>query len=274
MFERSATLAWTQAQVQFHHLGSGPDEAHLFQHLANRVLYSDPGLRAPASVLERNRTGAAALWGQGISGDLPIVLVRIDEPEDQDIVRQLLRAHEYWRLRGLAVDLVILNEKAHSYVQDLQTSLESLVRTSQSTLRHEQHETHGSVFVLRADLLSAADRDALRTAARAILLSRHGTLAEQVARAAGTRSEPTRVPRRPPPPEASPETPPAAPGAGVLQRPGRFRRRRARVRHAARDRAVDPGALDQRGRERARSDSRSPNRGPATRGPSTAGRTS
>ncbi|MGH7357699.1 MAG: GH36-type glycosyl hydrolase domain-containing protein, partial [Candidatus Rokuibacteriota bacterium] len=211
MFERSATLAWTRAQVQFHHLGSGPDEAHLFQHLANRVLYSDPGLRAPASVLERNRTGAAALWGQGISGDLPIVLVRIDGPEDQGIVRQLLRAHEYWRLRGLAVDLVILNEKAHSYVQDLQTSLESLVRTSQSTLRHEQHETHGSVFVLRADLLSAADRDALRTAARATLLSRHGTLAEQVARAAGTRSGPRRAPRPSPQPETAPETPPVRP---------------------------------------------------------------
>jgi cyclic beta-1,2-glucan synthetase len=110
MFERTATLAWTRAQVQFHHLGSGPDEAHLFQHLASRILYSDPGLRAPADVLERNRTGPAALWAQGISGDLPIVLVRIDEPEDQGIVRQLLRAHEYWRLRGLAVDLVILNE--------------------------------------------------------------------------------------------------------------------------------------------------------------------
>jgi cyclic beta-1,2-glucan synthetase len=211
MFERSATLAWTRAQVQFHHLGSGPDEAHLFQHLASRILYSDPGLRAPADVLERNRKGPAALWAQGISGDLPIVLVRIDEPEDQGIVRQLLRAHEYWRLRGLAVDLVILNEKAHSYVQDLQTSLESLVRTSQATLRHEQHETHGSVFVLRADLLSAEDRDALRTAARAILLSRHGTLAEQVDRSGGVQSEPRRPPRRSPPVSASPDRPPPRP---------------------------------------------------------------
>jgi cyclic beta-1,2-glucan synthetase len=211
MFERTATLAWTRAQVQFHHLGSGPDEAHLFQHLASRILYSDPGLRAPADVLERNRTGPAALWAQGISGDLPIVLVRIDEPEDQGIVRQLLRAHEYWRLRGLAVDLVILNEKAHSYVQDLQTSLESLVRTSQATLRHEEHETHGNVFVLRADLLSAGDRDALRTAARAVLLSRHGTLTEQVARARRARAEPRRPPRRPPQVPAGPERPPPRP---------------------------------------------------------------
>src|SRR6185295_12286647 len=130
-FERAATLAWTQAQVQLHHLGISADEAHLFQDLASRILYSDPTLRTAADVLTRNRQGPAALWGQGISGDLPIVLVRIDEPEDRGIVRQLLRAHEYWRLKGLAVDLVVLNEKSASYTQELQSSLEALVRTSQ-----------------------------------------------------------------------------------------------------------------------------------------------
>ena len=75
---------------------------------ANRIVYSDPTLRAPAHVLLRNRKGASGLWPYGISGDLPIVLLRIDHPDDQDIVRQLLRAHEYWRMKGLAVDLVIL----------------------------------------------------------------------------------------------------------------------------------------------------------------------
>ena len=148
-FERAGTLAWTQAQVQLHHLGITADEAHLFQELASRILFSDPTLRAPAEVQGRNRSGPSVLWGHGISGDLPIVLVRIDEPEDRGIVRQLLRAHEYWRLKGLAVDLVILNEKAQSYTQELQSSLEALVRTSQSALRHEGHETHGAVFVLR-----------------------------------------------------------------------------------------------------------------------------
>ena len=64
----------------------------------------------------------AALWAHSISGDLPNVLVRIDEPEDLGIVRQLLRAHEYWRLKRLAVDLVILNERAPSYLQDLQNA--------------------------------------------------------------------------------------------------------------------------------------------------------
>jgi cyclic beta-1,2-glucan synthetase len=161
-FERAATLAWTQAQVQLHHLGIDPDEAYLFQELASQVLYSNPTLRPSSAILARNTRGASALWQYGISGDTPIVLVRIDDPEDRGIVRQLLRAHEYWRMKQLAVDLVILNEQTPSYSQDLQASLEAQVRTSQSRLRHEAQEPSGSVFILRGDLHPAPDRRAGR----------------------------------------------------------------------------------------------------------------
>ena len=151
------------------------------------------------------------MWGQGISGDLPIVLVRIDEPEDRGIVRQLLRAHEYWRLKGLAVDLVVLNEKMESYAQELQNSLEALVRTSQSALRHEGHETHGAVFILRRDLLSPTDHAALQAAARAILLSRHGTLAAQIDRARAARPVLPPPARREARQEPSSDAPPSRP---------------------------------------------------------------
>jgi len=181
-FERAATLAWTQAQVQLHHLGVEADEAHLFQRLANRILYSDPSLRPSAGMLARNAQGAPGLWAHGISGDLPIVMVRIDEAEDLDIVRQLLRAHEYWRLKLLDVDLVILNEHGATYAQDLHDSLETLVRTSQSILVREGHPGHGGVHILRGDRLSTEDRTLLQAAARAVLLSRRGSLADQVIR--------------------------------------------------------------------------------------------
>lgn len=181
-FERAATLAWTQAQVQLHHLGIEPDEAHLFQELASRIVFADSALRPSSVVLMGNTQGPSALWRHGISGDIPIVLVRIDDAEDREIVRQLLRAHEYWRMKQLAVDLVIMNEQASSYAQDLQFSLETQVRTSQSRLSHDGHEPHGNVFILRADLVAVEDRVLLQTAARAVLLSRHGTLAEQIIR--------------------------------------------------------------------------------------------
>lgn len=181
-FERAAVLAWTQAQVQLHHLGIQSDEAHLFQRLANRILYSDPSLRASEGLLVRNDRGAPALWAHGISGDLPIVLVRIDETEDLGIVRQLLRAYEYWRLKLLEVDLVILNEHGATYAQDLHESLEALVRTSQSVIQHDVRAGRGGVYILRGDRLSSEDRVLLQSAARAVILSRRGSLADQVTR--------------------------------------------------------------------------------------------
>ena len=110
------------------------------------------------------------------------MVVRIDQLDDVDIVRQLLRAHEYWRLKLLDVDLVIINEHGATYADDLHGSLEGLVRASQSTLGHQSHPSHGGVFVLRGERLSADDRTLLLTAARAVLLSRRGSLADQVIR--------------------------------------------------------------------------------------------
>ncbi len=210
-FERAAMLSWTHAQVQCHHLGIDSEDAHRFQDLAGRILYADSTLRPPAAVLRRNAAGPPALWAHGISGDLPIVLVRIDEPEDRGIVKQLLRAHEYWRMKGLAVDLVVLNERAHSYAQELQTSLDTLVRTSQSALRPERAAPRGNVFILRQDHVTAQQRDALQAAARAVLLSRHGTLAQQVDRAQRTAAVGLAPSRRPAGPEPSLDSPPLRP---------------------------------------------------------------
>ena len=181
-FDRAVTLAWTQARVQLHHLGVGAEEAHLFQHLASHVLYSNPELRPPSEVLRRNESGQSTLWPHRISGDLPIVLVRISEAEDLEIVRQLLRAHEYWRMKLLDVDLVILNEQPQSYTMDLQGALETVIRTNESQLRPhvEGKAAQGNIFVVRADLVSIEVRMLLQSAARVVLLGRRGSLSGQL----------------------------------------------------------------------------------------------
>ena len=222
-FERAATLAWTQAQVQLHHLGIDQDEALLFQRLANRIIYSDPSLRPPPSLLAQNHRGASGLWAHGISGDLPIVLVRIDEPDDVDIVRQLLRAHEYWRLKLLDVDLVILNEHGPTYADSLQDVLETVVRTSQSGPGQEAGQGRGRVFILRGDQLSTEDRTMLQAAARAVLLSRRGSLADQVIRLERP-ERPGGVPAAAARHDAGAAERRAPARARVLQRPRRLRR--------------------------------------------------
>ena len=197
VFERALSLAWTQTQVQLHHLGIGTDEAQLFQRLANAVLYSDAALRPSSETLEPGTLERASLWAHGISGDLPIVLACIDKAEDVDIVRQLLRAHEYWRMKQLSADVIILNEKTASYEQDLQSSLEALVRGSRLRLLPDTGGARGSIYLLRSELLSPQERMLLQQFARVVLLSRRGTLAEQVARLQRRRlAPPSRLPSR------------------------------------------------------------------------------
>jgi len=181
-FERAATLAWTQAQVQLHHLGVELDEARLFQRLANRIIFSDLSLRPEPAILAANTLAVSRLWGHSISGDLPIVVVRIDDSEDLDIVRQLLRAHEYWRAKLLDVDLVILNEHGASYADGLAEAIEGLVRTRSSLGGANSPIHRGEVFILRREQMSDAEHLLLLTSARVVLSSRGGSLADQVMR--------------------------------------------------------------------------------------------
>ncbi len=91
---RPVRSSWPGAhsQVEHRHRNWSPDEAHLFQRLAAHVLYAGSALRAPAPLLAANRQGQPALWRYGISGDLPIILVRIAEGSEMPLVRQVLTA--------------------------------------------------------------------------------------------------------------------------------------------------------------------------------------
>ncbi len=207
-FERESSLAWMYAQVQLHHLRITQDEAHLFQRLANRMLYADRTLRTTAKERASNRRGPSGLWAYGISGDLPIAVVRVERDEERDVARQLLRAHEYWQLKGIASDLVILNAKGTSYAQDLQEAFEAMVRASQSALGGEADGALGSVFVLREDLIPSQDLVLLRSAARVVVRANAGTLSEQVIRLQRARPGPVPPRLRTPRAGAEPVPPP------------------------------------------------------------------
>ena len=181
-FDRARTLAWTQAQVQLRHLDIDAAEAADFQRLAAPILYADPRFRPPSEAIVRGAGPQSGLWSHAISGDLPIVLLRIDDIEDIAQVRPLLRAQEYWRRKCLAVDLVILNERASSYLQDLQLAIETAVRSSRSRPRFGEDLALGSVHTLRADLLTTTARALLQSVARVVLSARRGSIAEQLAR--------------------------------------------------------------------------------------------
>jgi len=183
-YERATTLAWTQGQVQLYHLGVGPGEAGLFQRLASHVVFSGRAMRPASETIRQGAGPQSGLWPHGISGDLPIVLLRIADIENLDFVHQILQAHKYWRMKQLAVDLVILNERRSSYVQDLQVAIETQVRASQSRPAPGVDREPGHVVVLRSDLIPAQTRSLLISVARVVLVAQHGSLSDQLDRAA------------------------------------------------------------------------------------------
>ncbi|GAN54039.1 GH36-type glycosyl hydrolase domain-containing protein [Tanticharoenia sakaeratensis] len=162
--ERVRTLSWTQAQVQLRHLDIMPPTAELFQRLASHILYAGPSLRRESGAMSRGAGAQSLLWEQGISGDLPILVLRVGKNSNMDTVRTLLLAHEYFRLKLLAADFVILNEQPTSYLQELQTSLEQMIHAVPRA-----GEAAGAVRVLRTDLVSSAARSMILSTARVVL---------------------------------------------------------------------------------------------------------
>jgi cellobiose phosphorylase len=125
--DRVFELAWTHSQVELQQLNAVEADAQLYARLAGAVLYAGGRLRADPALMIRNRRSQSGLWGYSISGDLPIVLLQIGDAANIELVRQLVQAHAYWRLKGLAVDLVIWNEDHAGYRQRLQEQIIDLV---------------------------------------------------------------------------------------------------------------------------------------------------
>ncbi len=177
--DRVFDLAWTHNQVVLRQIDATEADAQLYGRLASSILYANASLRADASVLGKNRRGQSGLWGYAISGDLPIVLLRIADPANIGLVRQLVQAHAYWRLKGLVVDLVIWNEDHSGYRQGLHDQIMGLIAAG---IVANVTDRPGGIFVRTADQISNEDRILLQTVARVIITDSRGTLEEQISR--------------------------------------------------------------------------------------------
>jgi len=175
--DRVFDLAWTQSQVLLRQINATEANAQLYCRIASSVIYNNASLRADSNIIAENHRGQSGLWGYAISGDLPIVLLRIADQTNIELVRQLVQAHVYWRLKGLAVDLVIWNEDHAGYRQILHDQIMGLIASSTVASLNDQL---GGIFVRSTDQISEEDRVLIQTVAHVIITDRKGTLASQV----------------------------------------------------------------------------------------------
>ncbi|MGQ5968272.1 GH36-type glycosyl hydrolase domain-containing protein [Serratia sp. IR-2025] len=175
--DRVFELAWSHSQVVLRQLNANEEDANLFNRLVGAVVFPAQEMRAGGGEIISNRRGQSGLWGHSISGDLPIVLLTVSDAENIALVQQLIQAHNYWRLKGLQVDLVILNEDVGGYRQDLQNQIMGLIAAGmESTLTDKP----GDIFVRTSEHMSPEDHRLLLSVARIYLDDRRGGLAEQL----------------------------------------------------------------------------------------------
>jgi len=177
--DRVIAAAPTSNQAILRRLHPTITDAQLYVRLAGSVIYANAALRADPAILGRNDQGQSGLWGHGISGDLPIVLLIIADSANIDLLRQLVQAHAYWRMHGLIVDLVVLSEDHGGRGPPLDEQIRKLIAAAGSADRVDRP---GGIFVRPADNLDAGDRILLQSVARVVIRDGNGSLAAQLDR--------------------------------------------------------------------------------------------
>lgn len=184
---RAFELSWTHNQVILHQINASEGEAQLYVRMAGSIIYPNAHLRAAAEIIRSNFKGQNGLWSYSISGDIPIVLLRVHDIQNLPLVIQMIKAHAYWRMKGIAVDLLILNEDFGAYRQELQEQIMNIVTASVNTTSNAQP---GNIYVRRTEQVTNEDRILFQTVARIIIDDHAGTLEEQVNKKINTKPLP------------------------------------------------------------------------------------
>ncbi|MCL7454492.1 MAG: hypothetical protein M8467_15750 [Anaerolineae bacterium] len=201
--------ARVQAQITARDLDLDTDDLRHAQKLLSALFYPSRAWRAAPETLAANRRGQPGLWSHGISGDYPILLVRVANEEESALVELLLRIHAYWRKQGIMIDLVILNQEKMGYILDLQEHLQKML---ERTAAQAWLNRRGGVFLLHAGQVDEAGQVLLATAARVVLDAGDGSLEDRLSRLPPrpaplpvfVATEPERVPPAPPTPQNRP----------------------------------------------------------------------
>ncbi|MCY6356795.1 GH36-type glycosyl hydrolase domain-containing protein [Clostridium sp. ZS2-4] len=174
---RAFELALTQNAVEMKYLGIKSLQANLYQSMASKILYLSPLFEERSEYIRNIKRGQSSLWKYGISGDIPIVLAVVKENKHKDMIRQMLNAHEYWSIKGLKVDLVILNLQETAYTQPLQDSIRDVIATSHA--RDKQNKS-GGVFLYNKATIEKEDIDLLMAISKLVIEGDKGLVVNQI----------------------------------------------------------------------------------------------
>ncbi len=182
---RAFDLADVYSSVELNHVEINSKEAHYFQELASYVIYSNPKYRANSLQLAENRKKQQDLWVYGISGDLPLIVFKMDQTDQIKHLKKMLKAHAFWRLRGLKTELLILNDHAPSYADEVH---EAIIQLVESSSERGLMNKYGGIFLHRTDKMPPEDLALVYSVAHAMFSRKLPAIEDLIQKGAETKS--------------------------------------------------------------------------------------
>lgn len=174
--DASFWLAVSRSQVETRYLNIKAAEMELYQNMISDIVFLSPIRQTYSGWITLNEKGQSSLWPYGISGDYPIILIVIDKAESVDVLNEALKAHEYFRLKDLRIDLVIVVKEENSYFNPLATLVNEIVFSGHTV---DGIRLINDIFVLNENNLAENDFYLLAAVARLIFKGNGMSMSEQ-----------------------------------------------------------------------------------------------
>ncbi|MDD4494326.1 MAG: glucoamylase family protein, partial [Eubacteriales bacterium] len=172
-------LALFDSELEMQYLGLSAKQVNSIQDLIGSIYYPSRLMRGPLDAIERNRLGQSALWKFGISGDIPIILFRINDEQQLDSLKDAISSYEYMRKNNVKADFVILNEEREDYYQSLNQRINDIINNRKI---YYPHSREARIFLIKARNLTEDETNLMLAVSRIVLSDRNRLLSRRVRR--------------------------------------------------------------------------------------------
>lgn len=171
--QKAFELSKAKNEAQSRYLRVKGTQIRNYQKLLSYIIFNNPTRKANLERLPKRNYEQSELWKYGISGDIPIILVKIKNINDSYVIKELLKAYEFIKNKNFEIELIIIDEEKHSYENYVREEIDGLILNSQLAYLKN---TRGGIFELSKNEISKEDLELLEFLARVIIDGSRGGL--------------------------------------------------------------------------------------------------
>ena len=171
--EKAFELSKAKNEAQLRYLRIKGKDIRNYQKILSYIIFNNPTKRINIEKVSKKKYMQSELWKYGISGDIPIILVKIKDLNEAHVIKEVLKAYEFSRTKNFEIELVIIDEEKHSYENYLREEIESIILNSQMAYLKN---IRGGIFELSKNEISKQDLELLEFVASIVIDASKGGL--------------------------------------------------------------------------------------------------